>query len=243
MEGIKDPQIKYVVDKYQRCLDAFEAFEAFQFNVVKVNLKTHRLSILEYAHFEQDPFPTLLTSHSFENPNSPPIKRSFSASLNPPILHRKELLVESSHPQINCWIETTRLAESIGLFENSQSIGFKLNWFKKMESKGYFLKDDQFLPLGNRVEFSPDRTSELTSIQRHLTAIVRTNPWAPIQLLLRLKTGMIFELTLLRRTRANRRHLAHRLRRESNWSRPNTAPKPVATDPMRVLPSELNTPC
>ena len=182
MEGIKDPQIKSVIDKYQRCLDAFEAF---QFNVVKVNLKTHRLSILEYAHFEQDPFPTLLTSHSFENPNSPPIKRSFSASLNPPILHRKELLVESSHPQINCWIETTRLAESLGLFENSQSIGFKLNWFKKIESKGYFLEGDQFLPVGNRVEFSPDRTSELTSIQRHLTAIVRTNLSAPIQLLLK----------------------------------------------------------
>jgi hypothetical protein len=182
MEGIKDPQIKSVIDKYQRCLDAFEAF---QFNVVKVNVKTHRLSILEYAHFEQDPFPTLLTSHSFENPNAPPIKRTFSASLNPPILHRKELLVERSHPQINCWIETTRLAESLGLFENSQSIGFKLNWLKKIESKGYFLEGDQFLPLGNQVEFSPDRTSELTSIQRHLTAIVRTNLSAPIQLLLK----------------------------------------------------------
>ena len=117
MEAINHPEIKSVLAKYKICLSEFQALT---FNVLKINLKTHKLSILEYADFEEDPFPTLLTSHSFENPNSSPIKRSFSSSLNPPILHRKELLVERNHPQINSWIETTRLAESLGLFEESQ---------------------------------------------------------------------------------------------------------------------------
>ncbi len=192
METIDHPEIKSVLEKYKNCLSEFKAIA---FNVLKINLKTHRLSILDYADFEEDPFPTLLTSHSFENPNSSPIKRSFSSSLNPPILHRKELLVEHNHPQINRWIETTRLAESIGLFEESQSIGFKLNWLKRIESKGYVLKGDQFLPIGNQVDFSQDRASELTSIQRHLTAIARTNLSAPIQLLIKhglLDTGSTF---------------------------------------------------
>ena len=192
METIDHPEIKSVLEKYENCLSEFKAIA---FNVLKINLKTHRLSILEYADFEEDPFPTLLTSHSFENPSSLPIKRSFSSSLNPPILHRKELLVEHNHPQINRWIETTRLAESLGLFEESQSIGFKLNWLKRIESKGYVLQGDQFLPIGNQVDFSQDRTSELTSIQRHLTAIARTNLSAPIQLLIKhglLDTGSTF---------------------------------------------------
>ncbi len=182
MDDIDHPEIKSVLEKYENCLSNFESFP---FNVLKINLRTHRLSILEYANFEEDPFPTLVTSYTFENPSSPPTKRSFVDSLNPPILHRKELLVEKNHPKINSWIETTNVAESLGLFEESQSIGFKLNWQKRIESKGYILQGNQFAPLGNQVEFSPHSATDLTTIQRHLTAIVRTNLSAPIQLLLK----------------------------------------------------------
>ena len=80
MEAIDHPEIKSVIEKYKICLSQFKALT---YNVLKINLKTHRLSILEYADFEEDPFPTLLSSHSFENPNSTPIKRSFSTSINP----------------------------------------------------------------------------------------------------------------------------------------------------------------
>ena len=182
MEDLDHPQVKSILEEYQLCL---AESEVLPFNVLKINLKTHRLSILEYADFEEDPFPTLLSSHTFESPNSAPTKRSYSSSLNPPILHRKELLVNKNHPQIESWEQTTQLAESLGLFEESQSIGFKLNWLRRIESKGYVLQGNQFLPIGNQIEFTQVSLTELTSIHRHLTAIVRTNLSAPIQLLLK----------------------------------------------------------
>jgi DNA phosphorothioation-associated putative methyltransferase len=161
--------------------------EAFvNFNVVKINLKSKKISLLEYENFETDPFPSLITSYTLGNTINELQKRSYQKSLNPPILHRKELLVSKKHPMRNEWESLTRVAESLGFFEQQSSIGFKLNWEKTIYRNGFKLIGNEFLPIGNseEVNFDIDNNNSI-GIERHLTAIARTNLSAPVQLLLR----------------------------------------------------------
>lgn len=158
-------------------------------NVAKVNLRTGRLSLLSYPDFEEDPFPQLDASWTYApGSTSSPTLRTYGDSLNPPILHRKELLVPATHPARERWSKLTATAEALGLFDDTTTIGFRLNWTRLIESKGYRLDGDEFVPLGNAIE---DLTGEMPRkhdhdhIQRHLTALTRSNLSAPVQLLLR----------------------------------------------------------
>ena len=161
---LKDPSYQKLVSQ---ALAAMTDEDRKRCNVAKINLNRNRLSFLEYLNFEEDPFPTLNGSWVFD-----PIKqrfsiRSYSTSLNPPILHRKELLVGDDHPLREQWQRITNSAEKLGLFSSGRPIGFKLNWNRIIAEKGLQLVDDQLLPLGNEVE--PLDIGELetsTGIQR-----------------------------------------------------------------------------
>ena len=167
-------------------------------NVAKLNLRTGRLSLLAYLDFHEDPFPELAASWAFA-PGfaTPPTYRTYQSSLNPPILHRKELLVPASHPNREHWAEITKTAESLGLFDDTSTIGFRLNWTRLVESKGYRLVGASFHPIGNAPADTANDVVEASgaAIQRHLTAITRNNLSAPVQLLLRhglLSSGSTF---------------------------------------------------
>ena len=157
-------------------------------NVLKVSFRTNKLSWLEYEDFDGMPFPRLLASWTFDMGNdAAPSYRSYRSSLNPPILHRKELLVDPLYPGRDDWIELTKVAESLGLFENKTTIGFQLNWTKIIESKGYQLNGTTFQPIGNNCASEVDSllTSDGVTIHRHLTALNRTCLSAPVQMLMR----------------------------------------------------------
>ena len=91
-------------------------------NVVKLNLHKQRLSFLQYLDFDDDPFPSLNGSWVVDPLKQSVTYRSYSSSLNPPILHRKELLVGKDHPKRSDWENTTKTAEDLGLFVNSSPI-------------------------------------------------------------------------------------------------------------------------
>lgn len=157
-------------------------------NVFKINSKTDRLSLLSYSDFDEAAFPELAASWTF-GPGSidSPSFRSYSSSLNPPILHRKELLLPLSDPDRPRWAIYTKTAEELGFFDDPITIGFRLNWQRAIERKGYRLVGNEFYPIGNESvsKLATDNISSLSSIQRHLTALIRTNISAPVQLLLR----------------------------------------------------------
>lgn len=179
---LEDPAYQELV---QAALVAMTDEDRKRCNVAKINLNRNRLSFLEYLNFEEDPFPTLNGSWVFD-----PIKhefsiRSYSTSLNPPILHRKELLVGDDHPLREQWQKITNSAETLGLFSSGRPIGFKLNWNRLIAEKGLRLVDDQLLPLGNEVELLDIEQLEInTGIHRHLTALSRTSLSAPMQLMI-----------------------------------------------------------
>lgn len=166
-------------------------------NVAKLNLRTGALSLLDYPRFDEDAFPELKASWVFKGGSrAAPTLRRYDAVLNPPILHRKELLVPFSHPRRAEWAELTRTAESLGLFDDISTIGFRLNWERLIENKGYQLVDGEFLPLGNDVAgLDGHEETQEARISRHRTALSRTVMSAPVQLLMRhnlLATGGSF---------------------------------------------------
>jgi DNA phosphorothioation-associated putative methyltransferase len=167
-------------------------------NVAKVNVRTGIVSLLLYPDFDTAPFPELAASWTFRaGPNSPPHFRRYDSTLNPPLLHRKELLVGTEHPHWGDWAAVTRTAEALGLFDDTHTIGFRLNWSRMIAAKGYRLQGNEFVPIGNDTTGTSEHTDDdgRPTIRRHLTAIVRTAISAPVQMLMRhglLKQGRTF---------------------------------------------------
>lgn len=195
VEMISDPAIRQAIERAVKGLPRQTSLAP---NVAKINLRTGRLSLLSYPDFFHSPFPALAATWVYPpGAVEPASHRTYTDSLNPPILHRKELLVSPSHPERERWANLTKSAESLGLFDDLTTIGFRLNWDKKIRSKGYRLVGDELLPIGNEV--SPDGESLGPDfdepIQRHLTALSRSNLSAPVQLLIRhglLRSGTTF---------------------------------------------------
>lgn len=157
-------------------------------NVAKLNARTGKLSLLAYPGFEQEPFPELQAAWTFAPGElKSPAYRHYQDSLNPPILHRKELLVGEDHPERGRWERLTKTAEELGLFDDTTTIGFRLNWERMIAERGYVLAGDAFVPHGNEVSGEHLRSEpDLEGpVLRHLTALSRNNLSAPIQLLLR----------------------------------------------------------
>ena len=167
-------------------------------NVAKINVVTGRISLLSYPDFFDSPFPVLAATWVFPPGAAVPTwHRTYTDSLNPPILHRKELLISSSHPQSERWAYITKTAESLGLFDDVSTIGFRLNWDRLIHSRGYSLVGDEFLPIGNDVSTGRELLGQDLGgpIQRHLTALSRSSLSAPVQMLVRhglLRPGMTF---------------------------------------------------
>lgn len=161
-------------------------------NVIKLNVRSGRISLLKYDGFDSSPFPVLLGSWVIEPNSEKSSYRTYQDSLNPPILHRKELLVNENYPDRHEWCRITAQAEEIGLFENVRTIGFQKNWEIQIAKKGYCLIGRKFSPIGNAEETSSEVHDESgENIQRHLTALNRASLSAPVQMLI--KNGLLSE--------------------------------------------------
>lgn len=185
LETIRDAATRQAIE---RAIQGLPSTALCPPNVAKFNSRTGRVSLLSYPDFFDSAFPVLAATWVFSADTlAPTWHRSYVDSLNPPILHRKELLLPSSHPDYNRWAQTTAIAESLGLFDDVSTIGFRLNWSRLIQSKGYRLVGDEFIPVGNDVSGATDlevRESD-GPIQRHLTALSRTSLSAPVQMLVR----------------------------------------------------------
>lgn len=157
------------------------------YNVIKYDGKSKVLSLLWYPDFFEEPFPSLKQSYRINLLSQRVVKRSYESSFNPPILHRKELLLRQDDPFISKFRALTETAEQLGLFENPIQIGFKQAWDALINEKGFQLIDHQFVPIGNDETNDSEtfKESQSASIARHLTALSRSNLSAPIQCLAR----------------------------------------------------------
>lgn len=157
------------------------------FNVVKMHALGEQLSLLAYPDFDDAPFPALHKSWRVNLATGTVVYRDYADSRNPPILHRKELLLPPDDPRIPACQALTQTAETLGLFDDPSRIGFREQWLTRIAALGYTLQDSEFIPLAN-VELDANVSSAVSlggPVQRHLTALSRTNLSAPVQALWR----------------------------------------------------------
>ncbi|WP_321528561.1 DNA phosphorothioation-associated putative methyltransferase [Sedimenticola selenatireducens] len=159
------------------------------YNLLRIDDTKETIAFLRYLDYDSDPFPQLNDSWLVKVNDSSVSYRTYSDSLNRPILHRKELLMLPSDPRRERAIELTNAAESIGLFDDTKRIGYQRQWMALIHEKGYRLDGYSLVPLGNNDcekgegELEPVYTAWNAS--RHLTAMVRYGFSAPIQSLAR----------------------------------------------------------
>lgn len=113
------------------------------FNVVKLNAG-HRISFLLYENFGV-PFPALLTADSCDLNHRTVRHTDYIRRCNPPILHRKELLLPEDHSLIPEALAITERLERQGAFKSTTTIGTRLGWQRRLtelrlDATGHSLK-------------------------------------------------------------------------------------------------------
>ncbi len=157
------------------------------FNVIKYNDSSEQFSFLFYPDFFGQAFPELASSTIIHLETGLSKQRTYKGTVNPPILHRKELLLPVNHKDRDQFTALTNFAESLGLFSDPKQIGFKLYWNNLIKKTGYQIIGHDLLPLGNAMESSDEDIpipNDL-NVARHRTALSRSNLSAPVQALAR----------------------------------------------------------
>lgn len=161
------------------------------FNVVKLDTAFGRVSLLAYTGFFSEAFPELRHVWSVDLRVGRVRRRFYEDSLNPPILHRKELLLPENHPRRAEFAALTEVCESIGLFDHPTRIGYRRQWDQLVREKGYRILGHQLVPIGNEECAEPGFGEEPMprradwQAARQLTALTRYGFSAPVQSLAR----------------------------------------------------------
>jgi DNA phosphorothioation-associated putative methyltransferase len=160
------------------------------FHLARFDHDDGTVALLSYPGFFDNAFPALAASWLVYVGTGTVGYRTYVDSLNPPILHRKELLLPPDHPQREAFAALTASCESIGLFDEPTRIGYRRQWLALVREKGYRIEGHALVPLGND-ESGPaaeDTSGPLHAgweASRHLTALVRYGFSAPVQSLAR----------------------------------------------------------
>lgn len=150
-----------------------------------------RIALLDYPDFFEAPFPALARSWNVDPATGKVSFRDYRESPNPPILHRKELLLPRDHPAAATFVNLTRDLEALGMFDDPIRIGFRMQWEQLLRVHGYRVSGHDLLPIGNQEDFDDtddglSGTNEATQVFRHLTALSRQSLSAPVATLTRL---------------------------------------------------------
>ena len=104
------------------------------FNVVKLDGR-RRVSFLRYEDFDAA-FPALLAARSCDIERGSCRQTDYAGRRNPPILHRKELLLPGGDPRVPRAERLTRCLEARGAFADARSIGTRDAWRRRLRDLG-----------------------------------------------------------------------------------------------------------
>ncbi len=163
-------------------------------NVIRIDPEHREIGFLSYPSFFDEAFPALKESWKVRTDTGHVVYRTYSGSLNPPILHRKEEMLPAKHPERALFSALTTAAERAGLFEDAARIGLKQQWEALLKRTGLAIVGHELCPLANDLrDDGPTENSSDNTIARHLTALSRSYLSVPIQSLIRhglLKPGV-----------------------------------------------------
>jgi DNA phosphorothioation-associated putative methyltransferase len=156
-----------------RVRTALGAAPGTDWNVAKVEKAS--VSLLLYESFDV-PFPALLSSTKVDLATGAVKRTDYAGRRNPPILHRKELLLPPDDPRLPAFRALTATAEEHGLFRESNKIGTREAWQARIDTAGLILRKGKLLR----------KDEDQVDVVRHKTAIVRRDLSQPMQLMMRL---------------------------------------------------------
>ncbi|HEY1757091.1 MAG TPA: DNA phosphorothioation-associated putative methyltransferase [Bryobacteraceae bacterium] len=104
------------------------------YNIVKIAMDGRKVSFLKYKNFDENAHPELLHSVRVHLPSATYTIRDYSASDNPPVLHRKEAFVDPLYPEYAAFAHLTEQEEKLGLL-SAPNIGFKNDWLKLLNER------------------------------------------------------------------------------------------------------------
>lgn len=155
-----------------------------EWDIVKFHRKDFKVSYLSYPTFLDYPYPALTCSVVIDLLTKKSSKSSYAASVNPPILHRRETFVSQKDPNYSLYLSFTTEGENIGLYENTKRIGFQSNWNLLIKQKGFFLDEiGRLQPLPEKPSVQSGKTVHDGLVQRHRTAISRDRLSRPMYML------------------------------------------------------------
>ncbi|MCI0539596.1 MAG: DNA phosphorothioation-associated putative methyltransferase [Verrucomicrobiales bacterium] len=180
-----------------------------EFNVIKFRTDELKVSFLSYPDFMDEAHPQLRHAVTIDLVTGRARQTGYGQNLNPPILHRKEQFLPEHHPRRSLFEALTRAEESEGLYEQTATIGFKLNWEKMLREKGLRIEEHTLRKAENQTQSAEcERTPDSSSghvlpnqdgpavvVERHKTAMTRYDLSKPVKTLLEyglLKSGTTF---------------------------------------------------
>jgi hypothetical protein len=122
--------------------------EGYNLAHLDLDLDGPAVALLHYPDLFDDPFPALAASWLVDPEAGTAALRTYVDSLNPSILHRKELL-PAAHPRRAEYAALTEACESIGLFDEPTRIGYRRQWLELVREKDYRIEGHALVPLGN----------------------------------------------------------------------------------------------
>jgi len=132
--------LPHVLRVYEGCA-RWLAGEIEGANVIKLATDKPKVSYLEYPDFDKDPHPALRRT-TFVRIGALDIdERDYTASENPPVLHRKETFVADDYPMRQKFARLTAQEERFGLFDTeTRTIGNLRGWQERLGECGVALR-------------------------------------------------------------------------------------------------------
>jgi DNA phosphorothioation-associated putative methyltransferase len=124
---------------YEGCGRAYLG-ELPETNVIKIHRFSGKISYLAYPRFEVEPHPAIARSYKLAMRTQYLDLYDYASASNPPVLHRKETFLESSHPLYSKFTRLTQQEERHGLLNDSRLIGTKDGWEARLREAGFAIR-------------------------------------------------------------------------------------------------------
>lgn len=151
-----------------------------EFNVVKFRTDAPRLSFLQYSSFFEEAHPCLEEAIAIDLSSGRSLRTTYRDSLNPPILHRKELMLAPDHPRSGEFAALSMAEEQAGLYSNTAVIGFRVNWERLLAARELAIKGHRLVQKTGH-EIIPEKR---VAVHRHKTALTRYQLSRPVKTLI-----------------------------------------------------------
>jgi DNA phosphorothioation-associated putative methyltransferase len=109
-------------------------------NLIKLHRHSGKVSYLVYPDFETDPHSALRRSVKLSLRTREIDCFDYTASANPPVLHRKESFLTADHPLHAKFARLTAQEEKHGLLGDTPTIGTREGWEMRLRESGFALR-------------------------------------------------------------------------------------------------------